>query len=48
MEEKKVLDLLKIVREVRGKEYAQGMVDMANLLTTPAKPAPTTTESHPE
>lgn len=43
-----VVDLLNKIAEVRGEEYAQGMVDMANLLTAPAKPAPTTTESHPE
>lgn len=43
-----VVDLLNAITAVRGEEYAKGMVDMANLLTTPAKPAPTTTESHPE
>lgn len=43
-----VVDLLNAITAVRGEEYAQGMVDMANLLTTTAKPAPTTTESHPE
>lgn len=42
-----VVDLLNKIAAVRGEEYAQGMVDMANLLTTPAKPEPTTTESHP-
>lgn len=42
-----VVDLLNKIAEVRGEEYAQGMVDMANLLTTPAKPEEPKPETRP-
>lgn len=42
-----VVDLLNKIAEVRGEEYAQGMVDMANLLTAPAKPEDPKPETRP-
>lgn len=42
-----VVDLLNKIAEVRGEEYAQGMVDMANLLTPKHPEEEAKNEAHP-
>lgn len=34
----KVVELLNAIEKVRGKEYTEGLVDMANILTPTARP----------